>query len=246
MLPLPSNSSGLSLERHESLSRTPHTVMPMQRGTFMQAWVRPAYWVVDALVTSTSVSATSTPRAAKLDSVVWKLPGSELPPVKWVCRPDAVDRHAAGLEVLDHVVDALRLGVGPVLDVVVVVAELDRRVGGAGGAERHLDPVVAGALQVGLPAAAVLVERLVHHVPGGQLALVVGHHPVDVVDHRLAQGAAAQALHPARLLRVPGQGVAADLHAALGRPVVDLVAGGEVELARAGARSRRASSRSRP
>ena len=53
----------------------------------MQAWVSPAYWLVEALVTSTSVSATSTPRAAKLDSVVWKLPGSELPPVKWVCRP---------------------------------------------------------------------------------------------------------------------------------------------------------------
>ena len=59
----------------------------MHRGTFRQAWVRPAYWLVAALVTSASVSATSTPRAAKLDRVVWKLPGSELPPVKWVCRP---------------------------------------------------------------------------------------------------------------------------------------------------------------
>ena len=86
-MPPPSNSSGLSLERHESLSRTPQTVMPTQRATLTQAWVSPAYWLVDALVTSTSVSATSTPRAAKLDSVVWKLPGSELPPVKWVCRP---------------------------------------------------------------------------------------------------------------------------------------------------------------
>lgn len=87
LLPPPSNSSGLSFERQESLSRTPHTVMPMQRGTFRHAWVSPAYWVVEELVTSTSVSATSTPRAAKLDSVVWKLLGSELPPVKWVCRP---------------------------------------------------------------------------------------------------------------------------------------------------------------
>ncbi len=87
MLPLPSNSSGLSLERHESLSRTPHTVMPMQRGTLTQAWVSPEYWLVEALVTSTSVSATSTPSAAKLDRVVEKLPGSELPPVKCVCRP---------------------------------------------------------------------------------------------------------------------------------------------------------------
>jgi hypothetical protein len=61
--------------------------MPMQRGTFMHAWVRPAYCEVDELVTSTSVRVTSTPRAAKLDRVVWKLLGSELPPVKCVCRP---------------------------------------------------------------------------------------------------------------------------------------------------------------
>src|SRR4051812_39228539 len=87
LLPLPSNSRGLSLERHESLSRTPHTVMPMHRETAMHAWVRPWYWLVEELVTSSSVSATSTPSAAKLDSVVWKLLGSELPPVKWVCRP---------------------------------------------------------------------------------------------------------------------------------------------------------------
>src|SRR5690349_15829247 len=84
---LRSNSSGFSLPRQESLSRTPHVVMPTQRGTFAQAWVRPWYWLLDALVTSASVNATSTPRAAKLDSVCWKLPGSELPPVKWVCRP---------------------------------------------------------------------------------------------------------------------------------------------------------------
>src|SRR4051812_8076398 len=87
LLPPPSNSSGLSPERQESLSRTPQTVMPMQRGTLTQAWVSPAYCEVDALVTSASVRATSTPRAAKLDSVVWKLLGRELPPVKWVCRP---------------------------------------------------------------------------------------------------------------------------------------------------------------
>src|SRR3954471_20172668 len=87
LLPPPSNSSGLSPERHESLSRTPQTVMPTQRDTFMHAWVSPPYCDVEELVTSTSVRATSTPRAAKLDRVVWKLPGSELPPVKWVCSP---------------------------------------------------------------------------------------------------------------------------------------------------------------
>src|SRR4051794_27924002 len=46
--PLP-KSNGLSLERHESLSRTPHTVMPAQRATFMHAVVSPAYCDVDAL-----------------------------------------------------------------------------------------------------------------------------------------------------------------------------------------------------
>src|SRR4051812_21403154 len=66
---------------------TPGRAPPTHRGTLTQAWVSPAYWLVDALVTSTSVSATSTPSAARLDRVVWKLPGSELPPVKWVCRP---------------------------------------------------------------------------------------------------------------------------------------------------------------
>src|SRR4051812_9367242 len=40
LLPPPSNNSGLSLDRHESLSRTPHTVMPIHRGTLTHAWVR--------------------------------------------------------------------------------------------------------------------------------------------------------------------------------------------------------------
>src|SRR3954454_13238270 len=84
---LRSKRRGFSLPRQESLSRMPQVVMPTQRGTAPQAWVRPWYWVVEALVTSASVSATSTPRAPKLDRVVWKLLGSELPPVKWVCRP---------------------------------------------------------------------------------------------------------------------------------------------------------------
>jgi hypothetical protein len=38
LLPLLSNSSGVPLARHESLSRIPHTVMPLQRVTFRQAW----------------------------------------------------------------------------------------------------------------------------------------------------------------------------------------------------------------
>lgn len=52
-----------------------------------QASVSPAYCEVEALVTSTSVRATSAPRAPKLDSVCWKMLGSELPLVKWVWKP---------------------------------------------------------------------------------------------------------------------------------------------------------------
>jgi len=39
LLPPPSNSSGFSPARQESLSRTPHTVMPTQRDTFRHALV---------------------------------------------------------------------------------------------------------------------------------------------------------------------------------------------------------------
>ncbi len=62
----------------------------------------------------------------------------------------------------------------------------------------------------------------------------MGHDAVDVVDHRGAQGAAAEAAPPAGLLGVPGQGVATDPHAVLGGPVVDRVTGPEVELAAVG------------
>src|SRR5690606_40877515 len=97
---------------------------------------------------------------------------------------DAVDRHTTLLEVTDHVVDGLRLGPGPVVYVVVVVAQLRGRVGGAGGAEGNLDPVVAGALQVGVttPAATAVSECLVHHVLGVDLSLVMSHHNHVVVS----------------------------------------------------------------
>src|SRR6185295_7098542 len=58
----------------------------------------------------------------------------------------------------------------------------------------------------------VVAERLVHHVPGEDFAPVVGGDVGDVVEHRVAQRGAGEALHPARLLRVPGQRVAADAH----------------------------------
>src|SRR6185436_9830453 len=76
LLPPPSNGSGFSPERHESLSRTPHTVMPTQRGTLRQALVTLPYAVAGALAMSSSVIATSTPRLAKLDNVVWNVDGA--------------------------------------------------------------------------------------------------------------------------------------------------------------------------
>ena len=70
LLPPPSNSSGDSPLRHESESRTPHTVIPMHRATARQSLTTLAYAVGLAFVMSSSVMCTSTPRAAKLDSVV--------------------------------------------------------------------------------------------------------------------------------------------------------------------------------
>ncbi len=148
--------------------------------------------------------------------------------------PDAVDRHAAGLEVLDHAVDALGLGVRPVLDVVVVVAELGRGVGRPGGAERFLDEAVAQ--HVLEHRAAVLGgavgERLVDHVPGVDLALVVGHLGGDVVVHHAAQrGGVGDAADPRGQLGVPHQGVPAQPLPVGGRVADDPVGGAEVEIA---------------
>src|SRR5690606_12278033 len=108
----------------------------------------------------------------------------------------AVDRHTAQLEVTDHVVDGLRLCPGPVVDVVVVVAQLCGWVGGAGGVERDLDPVVASALKVGITArtAVAVGEGLVDNIPGVDLPPVVAHDTIDVVDHGVAQRAAAKVL----------------------------------------------------
>ncbi len=64
----------------------PQTVMPVQRATFIQARTVLAYAVVGACAMSSSVICTSTPRAAKLDSVVWKLAGGP-PAPKWDWRP---------------------------------------------------------------------------------------------------------------------------------------------------------------
>jgi hypothetical protein len=99
------------------------------------------------------------------------------------------------------------------------------------GAERGLDPVVAGALQVGVAAtaAAAVREGLVDHVPGVDLALVVGGDLGDVIDRGVAQRAAGQPLRPGRLLLVPQQRMPADLGAHRLTLAEDPVAVGEGE-----------------
>ena len=73
LLPLPSNSSGVPLARQESVSRMPHTVMPLQRATARQSRVTLPYavaWLLPEPSMSNSVICTSTPSAAKFCSVV--------------------------------------------------------------------------------------------------------------------------------------------------------------------------------
>lgn len=60
--------------------------MPVQRATLMHARTVFPYAVAEAWAMSSSVIWTSTPRAAKLDSVVWKLDGGP-PAPKWLWRP---------------------------------------------------------------------------------------------------------------------------------------------------------------
>src|SRR5690606_40508056 len=77
---------------------------------------------------------------------------------------------------------------------------------------------------------AVPLERLVHHVPRGDLSPPVPGYSRDVVEHRPAQVVADQALDPARLLCVPDQCVAPHAHAVALRVADDLVAAAEVEM----------------
>ncbi len=64
----------------------PQTVMPVQRATLRQSWTASVYAVADAWAMSSSVIWTSTPSAAKLDRVVWKLAGGP-PAPKWLWKP---------------------------------------------------------------------------------------------------------------------------------------------------------------
>jgi len=77
---------------------------------------------------------------------------------------------------------------------------------------------------------------LVDHVPVGALPLVLAHDGVDVVGHDVDQGGIVEAAlgDPGGQLRVPHEGMAADLLAVLDGPVDVLVGAGEGELAAAG------------
>jgi len=71
LLPELSNSNGEPEERHESESRTPQTVIPAQRATFMQSLVMFEYQLTLLFPsTSSSVTCTSTPSFANSDIVV--------------------------------------------------------------------------------------------------------------------------------------------------------------------------------
>ena len=142
LLPLRSNSSGFSPARQESLSRMPQTVMPVQRDTFMQALhrvrVRGRRGLRDVQFGDLYVHAERGEVRQRGLEAGRRPAGTEVG-----LEADAVDGYAACLEVAHHAVDALGLGGVPVLDVVVVVAELGGGVGRPSGAEGLLDEAVA-------------------------------------------------------------------------------------------------------
>ncbi len=144
---------------------------------------------------------------------------------------DAVQRHALALQVARQPVHGVGLGAGAV-GVVVVDVQLGVRVGRVRGAQRIRDVRLPhGVVERGAPEGAVVVEGLVDHVPGVDLALVVADFLGDVVLHGRLELAGRQAAHPAGQLVVPDQGVTAyALVVGLGE-VDDLVAAAEVELA---------------
>ena len=111
------------------------------------------------------------------------------PPVSLVA--DAVDAQPARLQVLDQPDHARALR--RLLEVVVVVIELDVRIGFMGEFERLGDVVVADAVVPRrLAQRAILVDRLVDDVPAMDLSLVATDNGVNVVAHpreqRLAIG----------------------------------------------------------
>lgn len=119
---------------------------------------------------------------------------------------------------------------------VVVDVQLGVGVSLAGSAEGNADKLLAeDAGEDRVTQTAVPLEDLVDNVPGVDLALVTSSDVGNVVlNDRLELVLVVDVLDPLRQLRVPEEGVAADLDAVLLGKVDDLVGGAEVELALAG------------
>ena len=124
------------------------------------------------------------------------------------------------------------LGVARAVEVVVVQVQDGVGVSGAGGLEGDGDEVLAEDLgEDGVAQGAVLVEDLVAHVPGPDLALVAGHEGGDVALEDAGQlGLVADVADPAGQLRVPAQRVAADGLVVLDGPVDEVVGLRKVEV----------------
>lgn len=124
---------------------------------------------------------------------------------------DAVDADAVLLEEFHDTHGALELGT-QVLQVVVIVVKLRCGIGGGGGTEGNGDVCLANnAEEDAVAVGAVLIQRLVDHVPVVAPALVPAHNLVDVVRHDVDQRRVVEVAigHPARQLRVPDERMAA-------------------------------------
>ena len=145
---------------------------------------------------------------------------------------DAVDGHAALLEVLNQGLHGKRL-VADRLHVVVVVVQLRPRRGVlAREAERVLDIRGTQGFEPNIATqGAIVVEGLVHDVPRVAVVVVVRSLVLDVVLHYTEQLALAPRLarQPVRELVVPDEVVAAAQLARLLGGDHDLVAEGVVE-----------------
>lgn len=144
---------------------------------------------------------------------------------------DAVDLDAGVLQHLDDADGGLALG-RRALERVVVVVELDVGLDGGGRLEGDLDVLLAKhVVEDGLAVRAVILERLVHHVPRVALAPVVLHDLGHVLhDDRLELlGRPLRLLDPRRQLAVPHERVAPLQDLLLLRDRRHNVALGEVE-----------------
>jgi hypothetical protein len=145
---------------------------------------------------------------------------------------NTVDSDPVLLEETDNALGTLGLGAGR-LKVVVIVVQLGLGVGLGSGLEGQGEVFLAENLvEDGLAVGAVLVEGLVHDVPGVALALPGIDHMGDVGDDDLADlvlGPVLFGFNPRGKLGVPDKSVASEVHAGLAGLGGDDVALGEVE-----------------